>query len=133
MTINVHSTEFLRNPHDSASCTGIDGEFGSEALNDFADRLQHWLQIGMLRNVSSDLSWSYGFSYRPLDQAVLEGMKTDHYQPSSRAQHLYCCCQPCGQVSQFIIYKYPDCLKASCCWMLVLFPAAYRFSINLAN
>ena len=80
----------------------------------------------MLRYVPTDLSWSCGFSHCPLDQAVLEGMKTDHYQSSSRAQQLDRFSQPLGQLSQFIIYKYPDCLEASRSWMLVLFPATYR-------
>jgi hypothetical protein len=80
----------------------------------------------MCRYISADLAWSYGFSYCPFDQAVLKGMKTDHYQSPSRAQTLYTCFQPLGQMSQFVIYMYPDCLKASCGRMLVLFAAAYR-------
>jgi hypothetical protein len=122
----VCSSKFLRNPHNGASRTGIDGEFGLRGFNGSAYRLEQWLVIRMLRYVSTDLSWSYGFSYRPLDQAVLEGMKTDNYQPSSRAQQVDRFFQPSGQLSQFIIYKYPDCLKASCRWMLILFPATYR-------
>ncbi len=82
--------------------------------------------IRMLRYVSTDPSWSCGFSYRPLDQAVLEGMKTDDYQSPSRAQQLDRFFQPSGQLSHFIIYKYPDCLEASCRWMLIFFPATYR-------
>jgi len=53
-------------------------------------------------------------------------MKTDHYQSPSRAQTFYTSLQPPGQVSQFVIYKYPDCLKASCGRMLIPFTAAYR-------
>ena len=54
-----------------------------------SNQFQYRLQIRMLRDISPDLSWSHGFSNRPLDQAVLEGMKADNYQSSSRAQQPY--------------------------------------------
>ena len=79
----------------------------------------------MIRDIAADLTWSYGFSKCPFDQAILKRVKTDRYQSSSRAQLLNCRFQPEGQITHFIIDTNSDCLEASCSRVL-LFMFTYR-------
>src|SRR5438876_3447717 len=53
----------------------------------------------------------HALAYRVFHDAVFQGVKADHHQPSTRFQQLRRCIEQLPQVVQFTVYEYSESLK----------------------